>query len=212
MPISDEDMVVTARLGAAYEVETKDETQQLYDDWAEGYAAEMAANGYAAPARVAAALAKFADDAGAPVLDLGCGVGLSGAALRDAGLTCVDGTDFSDRMLDAARRSGVYRAVIQGDLEAPLPAAPDQYTHMTAVGVLNPGHAPAAMIEAVMAVLPRGGCFAFTLNDHAMKDPTYVGRIRELIDTGYAAVLFKEHGDHLPGIGLMAEVWVLRRN
>lgn len=212
MPITDDETASRTLLDAAYSIENKDDAKRLYDDWADGYAAEMTANGYAAPARTAAALARYAGDLRAPVLDLGCGAGLSGAALRDAGFAAVDGADFAPRMLQAAKARGVYRDLLLTDLSDPLPAAPGQYANMAAIGVFSPGHAPASLIAQVLAALPRGGCFAFTLNEHAMKDAEYGGRMRELLDTGYASLLFKELGPHVPGIGLKAEVWVMRRS
>jgi predicted TPR repeat methyltransferase len=212
MVITEDNVASKTLLNAAYNIENKDDAKRLYDDWAAGYADEMAANGYAAPARTADALAKYAADKAAPVLDLGCGAGLSGAALGDAGFSTVDGADFAPRMLKAAAERGVYRDLVLTDLSDPLPGAPDQYANMCAVGVFSPGHAPASLIAKVMNALPRGGCFAFTLNEHAMKDAEYGCWMRELLDTGYASLLFKELGPHVPGIGLQAEVWVIRRS
>lgn len=212
MTITEDETGAKRLLDAAYAVASADDAKLLYDDWAAGYAAEMAENGYAAPARTAAALATFATDLTAPVLDLGCGGGLSGAALREAGFSAIDGADFSPRMLEEAARRDVYRDLLLTDLSAPLPADDGQYANMTAVGVFTPGHAPASLIEAVMNVLPQGGCFAFSLNEHAMKDPEYSGRLCELLDTGYASLVFKELGPHMPSINLQAEVWVLRRS
>lgn len=212
MTVTEGEITSKRRLDTAYAVENTDDAQLLYDDWAAEYAAEMAENGYAAPARTAAALATYASDKTAAVLDLGCGSGLSGVALREAGFSAIDGADFAPRMLEEAGRRGIYRDLLLTDLSAPLPVEPGQYANMTAVGVFSPGHAPASLIEAVMNVLPQGGCFAFTLNEHAIKDLAYGGRMRELLDTGYASLLFKELGPHVPGIGLKAEVWVLRRS
>lgn len=199
-------------LDSAYSLGTTEETRRHYDDWAASYDAELAENRYATPARCAAALARCAPDLSAPVLDIGCGTGLSGLALREAGFTTIDGTDLSAEMLEKAEAlQGVYRDLFAGDLNEPLPVSPGAYAHMTAVGVINPGHAPPETVDAVLALLPPGGCFVFSLNDHAMAEPEFPARVDEVTAAGTAECVFREHGPHLPGIGLEATVFVLRK-
>ena len=198
-------------LDRVYGLEGPAATQALYRDWAASYEAEIAANGYATPARCAAALAAAAADRTAPVLDLGCGTGLSGVALRAAGFVAVDGTDFTPAMLAVARDKGIYRRLIPGDLTRPLPGEPGDYAHMVAVGVLNPGHAPAGLIGTAVARLPPGGCFVFSLNDHALADPSFRAEIARLAAADMAETVADDYGDHLPGQGLNAAVVVLRR-
>ena len=201
----------SGHLGGAYRLESKDETRAFYADWAKTYDAEVRANGYASPARCAAALAEHAADRTAPVLDIGCGTGLSGEALRAAGFTTIDGTDFSDEMLAVAREKGIYRALKKGDVEEPLPAKPGEYANIAIVGVFSPGHAPASLIDEALALLPPGGLLVFTLNDHALEDPSYMARVMELVDGGAAELLVREHGPHLPKIGMESTVILLRK-
>ena len=199
-------------LDSAYSLGSADETRRHYDDWAESYDAELAENRYGTPARCAAALARFAPDPAAPVLDIGCGTGLSGLALREAGFTTIDGTDLSAEMLEKAKAlQGVYRDLFAGDLNEPLPVQPGAYAHMAAVGVINPGHAPPETVDAVLALLPPGGCFVFSLNDHAMAEPQFPAKVHEVATAGTADCVFREHGPHLPRIGLEADVFVLRK-
>ena len=199
-------------LERAYDLEDAEATKALYKDWAASYEAEVRANGYATPARCAEALAGLVADKAAPLLDLGCGTGLSGEALRAAGFATIDGTDFSAEMLAHARdKPGLYRRLVRGDLSTPLPAKPGDYAHIAAVGVFSPGHGPPEMIDRVMAVLPPGGCFVFSLNDHALADPDYEGRLRAVVEAGTAELAFRDYGDHLPKQNLKAAVYVLRK-
>lgn len=198
-------------LDSAYAVEDAESTRNLYKDWAATYDDEVRANGYVTPTRCARALADLAGDKRAPLLDLGCGTGLSGEAFKAAGFETVDGTDFSQEMLACARAKGVYRNLIPGDLHNPLPASPGDYAHIAAVGVFSPSHAPAEMIDQVMALLPPAGCFVFSLNDHALRDPSYEERIGALTEAATADVAFREYGDHLPARGIQAVVCVLRK-
>ncbi|MEO3429212.1 methyltransferase domain-containing protein [Pelagibius sp. CAU 1746] len=201
----------TKFLDKAYELGDASQTRALYESWAESYDAELQENRYASPARTAAAMAEAVADKAAPLLDLGCGTGLSGVALHKAGFAVIDGTDFSQEMLKAAAAKGVYRTLLKGDLNAPIPARPGDYANITAVGVFSPGHAPAALIDEVVALLPQGGCFGFSLNDHALEDPSYEARIKVLVEAGRIEVVSDAYGDHLPGIGLKAKIYVLRR-
>jgi len=198
-------------LDKAYDLDGAEATRQFYDDWSESYDAEVRENGYATPARCAAALKKFTGGLATPLLDIGCGTGVSGEAFRDAGFTTIDGADFSAEMLAAAKKKDLYRDLIQTDLANPFPFEPGKYANIAAVGVLNPGHAPAETLDAVIPLLPRGGCFVFSLNDHAMEDGSYEGRILEHVDTGSTLLMFREYGDHLPKIGLKSNVYVLKR-
>lgn len=199
-------------LNSAYGLRSAGETRRHYDDWAASYDAELAENGYATPARAAAALARVAPDRAAPVLDIGCGTGLSSLALRAEGFSTIDGTDLSAEMLERARAlGGIYRNLFLGDANDPLPVSAGAYAHMAAVGVINPGHAPPGTVDAVLALLPPGGCFVFSLNDHALAEPEFPGRVDAVVATGAADCVFREHGPHLPGIALEATVFVLRK-
>ena len=154
----------------AYGLDGADATRTFYDKWAGTYDDEVAENGYASPARAAAALRDAVDDPARPVLDIGCGTGISGLALRDAGFTTLDGCDFSAEMLARAKEKGLYRTLFNTDLEDPFPFEPGAYAHIAAIGVLNPGHAPATTLDEILGLLDPGGLFVFTLNDHALSD------------------------------------------
>ena len=78
-------------LDKAYQARDAASTRTLYDDWSASYDAEVSENGYATPKRCAEALASFTQDMSAPILDFGCGTGLSGLALKLAGFEVIDG-------------------------------------------------------------------------------------------------------------------------
>lgn len=198
-------------LDTVYGLDTAEETKAFYDDWSASYDQEVEENGYATPARAAAALASLTQKPSAPLLDIGCGTGISGSALHEAGFTTLDGTDFSTEMLARARAKAIYRTLLQTDLHDPFPFAPGSYENIAAIGVLNPGHAPAETLDSILALLPRGGRLVFSLNDHALADHSYEGRLRDNIDGGWAVLEFKENGAHLPKINLESTVYVLRK-
>ena len=89
-----------------------DDSRNVYNAWAQKYQADVEAWGYDLPNKVAALLAQQillpgASDNRLQILDAGCGDGLSGVALRQAGFTAANcvlmGADVSLKMLEVAR-------------------------------------------------------------------------------------------------------------
>ncbi|HUF57853.1 MAG TPA: methyltransferase domain-containing protein [Thermohalobaculum sp.] len=195
----------------AYGLRSSDDVAEFYGGWARDYEDELAENGYATPLRCATALADRVEDPGRPIIDLGCGTGLSGLALRDAGFTTIDGCDLSEEMLARAREKDVYRELVAADLAAALPMPAGAYAHAAAVGCLSPEYMPVTVLDDILGALAPRGCLVFSLNDHAAADGTMRGRICELCDAGAAELLHRSYGEHLPGIGLASTVFVLRR-
>ena len=179
----------------------------LYDDWAGTYDAELEEAAYATPARLAAALAATDTSTETRVLDYGCGTGLSGLALVAQGYTLIDGADVSAQMLAGAEAKQIYGRLWQVDPEAPFPVNPGDYGAIVAAGVVSPGAAPASLLGDLSDLLENGGRLAFSFNDHALSDETYVEALRALPDRGMTC-LHEEYGDHLPGIGLKSTVYV----
>lgn len=198
-------------LGRVYGLEGPEATRRLYAEWAASYDSEIAANGYATPRRSAEALARHVADRTAPVIDIGCGTGLSGLALRAAGFATIDGSDLTPEMLERAAARGLYRRLWIADANALAPFPPGAYAHAAAIGVFGPGHAGPELVDAVMAALPPGGRFAFAFNDHTLADPAYEAGVEALLRGGIARLLHHSHGPHLPGIGLGAIVYVLAK-
>jgi SAM-dependent methyltransferase len=207
----DDDQHRDKRFAALRALDAPGAIRSLYDDWATSYDDDLAASAYAAPERVARALAAHAADPALPVLDVACGTGVSGTALRAAGFTCIDGVDFAPEMLAQATAKGCYRQLVRADLAGPWPFTPRTHANVTAVGAIFPSHLPAAVLAQAAAALPCGGCLAFTFNDLAQRDPVYAGALAALLDGGEVDAVFREWGPHLPDENINAEVIVLRR-
>lgn len=192
-----------------YRPRSPDETRALYDDWAARYDADIAAWGYVTPARVATALAGTGLTKDAPILDFGCGTGLSGAALKAEGFATIDGTDISEAMLEGARARGVYRRVWIGT-PGLLSIAPGDYAAIVAAGVVSLGAAPPETLDLLLEHLAPGGRLAFSYNDATLAEPSYVTRLDAAL-AGPARLLFSEHGPHLPGRDMGATIYVIEK-
>lgn len=198
-------------LDKAYDLTNPEETQELYDAWAASYDAEVGENGYATPERTAKLLAKHISDDNAPILDFGCGTGLSGLALKLAGFRAIDGMDPSSEMLDGARKKGVYRTLKEIDVNDSAPIPQDTYRAIAAIGVIGTGAAPVETFDVLMKALPASGLLAFSYNDHALSDPIYEGKLNEWLDCGAARLLAREYGPHLPGRGIKSNVYIVEK-
>lgn len=198
-----------AFLNKVYAARDAESMRALYDAWSASYDEEVSRNGYATPGRCAAALAAHCKNKGAPVLDFGCGTGLSGLALKLAGFETIDGVDLSEEMIDQARAKNVYRdlSVIQAD--DPFRHKPGAYAAIAAIGVIGAGAAPVEVFHRLMKGLGRDGKMVFSFNDHTLEDPAFEAGLNEWLDCGAARLLFREHGPHLPGIDLNATVYVV---
>ena len=198
-------------LNEVYDARDADETRALYDDWSDSYDKEVGSNGYATPGRCAEALAQFLKDQTRPILDFGCGTGLSGLALKLAGFETIDGVDLSEEMLAKARAKRLYRNLKVIEAGADLPFNGGDYAAIAAIGVIGAGAAPISVFDDLMSALDRGGYLVMSLNDHALQDRANEARISEWTDCCAARLLFRESGPHLPGIGLNSNVYVLEK-
>ena len=193
-----------------YNLATQTDTDAYYTQWAASYDDELTRQGYQTPRRCADALQRFVA-ADAAVLDIGCGTGLSGAALASVGLTDLVGTDVNTEMLDVARASGVYRHTWVTDLDDPFPFTKGAYDAIAAVGVIGVGAAPAALLRLAVEALAPDGHMVFSYNDLALELPEFTDALTDVISSGLAEQKFAEHGAHIEGLGSRSTVFVLRR-
>ncbi len=193
-----------------YDLETQAETDEYYSAWAATYDEEIVGNGYRSPRRAAQALARFVP-LDTPILDVGCGTGLSGAALAAAGFTDVSGCDVNGEMLAQARAAGVYRELRLADLDDQFPFPPGTYGAIAAIGVIGRGAGPASLLGEVVEALAPGGHFVFTFNDLALADPEFSGALDDVITSGAAEQVFSERGPHFDALNSSSTVFVLRR-
>lgn len=197
-------------LTSAHALRGTSETRGFYDAWASRYEADLLAAGYATPARIAGALHRTGTPTEARVLDFGCGTGLSGMALVARGYTRIDGCDLSPEMMALAEARQIYGRLHGSQGPLPPEILPGDHDVITATGAIGHGAGPATLLGDLAALLPPGGRLAFSLNDPTLADPAYQGALAALCDGGWR-VLLREHGPHLPQMGMGATVLVLER-
>ena len=104
----------------------------------------------------------------ARVLDAACGTGLVGQHLARYGFASIEGLDLSPGMLRVAAEKGVYTALCEATLGAPLPYADGHFDAVLVAGAFTPGHAPAESLHELTRITRAGGLVLFSLR---MDDP-----------------------------------------
>ena len=174
---------------AAYEA-AKLSTQPLYDEWSQCYEQDLVGNlGYTGHLIAANALAEFAPDKAASIIDIGCGTGLVGQALKILGYSHIDGIDFSEEMLNVARPKAIYGKLVSGDLMKTTVIETDAYQAAVCAGSFAPGHlGPECYPEIIRLVQPGSPIVIFMNGAHFVEDD-YQSHIDRLEQSGVWKIL-----------------------
>jgi predicted TPR repeat methyltransferase len=113
------------------------EVAERYDEWAQSYDDDLTSWSYQAPKVVAETVVGRHPVAGS-ALDVGCGTGLVGRALRARGFAGqILGLDISQASLDIAQQCGAYDSLEHADLQQRLAFEDDSLDAVVCVGVMT---------------------------------------------------------------------------
>lgn len=202
--------MTTTYLDKIYSADSAD-LRPFYAQWAQSYDQEVGENGYVTPLRIAEALARHVKDLSIPILDYGCGTGISGQAFQEAGFLTIDGVDISAEMLKVAAQKKIYRRLEVFAPEIGPNVKLGAYQIIAAVGVIGAGAAPLAVLNKIMALLAPKGLLVFSFNDHTLEDPAYDGLVEDYVKQGQAVLHLKEYGDHLPKQKINSNIYILEK-
>ncbi|PWK76193.1 class I SAM-dependent methyltransferase [Aminobacter sp. AP02] len=158
-----------AALHAVYSAETPQELEAAYAAWAATYDSETASLGYLLPFLIAAWVARHVPVGEGPLLDAGCGTGLSGPSLTALGYTDLAGLDLSQEMLAVAKSRQSYGELKQAELGGPLPWPDGHFRAFFSTGVFTISHAPASGLHELVRITRKGGHAIFTVRDKALE-------------------------------------------
>ncbi|MDP6883623.1 MAG: methyltransferase domain-containing protein, partial [Rhodospirillales bacterium] len=143
------------------------------------------------PSRCATALASTVAPDGARVLDVGCGSGLSGLALREVGFASIDGCDLSPAM---AARAGPF--AVAADEEA-LPFAEESFDLVLSCLSLHwVNDLPGALVQVRRALKPDGLFLAAMLGGDSLAE----------LRASFAEAEIAEEGGLSPRVSPFADV------
>jgi len=194
---------------AAYTLEDNEQTLEHYRSWAQSYDQEVAVdNGYAQPQRVAETVDALCADRNIAILDAGCGSGLSGMALKQAGYNTIDGCDFSPEMLEKSLEKDCYTKLFEADLNKGQPdIANHHYDVVTCVGVFSFGHVFPDACDDLLRIVRPGGHLIIALNEQYWDQGDLASKIDALQQSGTVKLVTQQFGEHLPGHDVKG--WVL---
>ena len=202
--------MTTTYLDKIYSADSAD-LRPFYAQWAPSYDQEVGENGYVTPLRIAEALARHVKDLSIPILDYGCGTGVSGQAFQEVGFLTIDGVDISAEMLKVAAQKKIYRRLEVFAPESGPNVKLGAYQIIAAVGVIGAGAAPLAVLDKMMALLAPKGLLVFSFNDHTLEDPAYDGLVEDYVNQGQAVLHLKEYGDYLSKQKINSNIYILEK-
>ena len=196
----------------AYTLKTSADAKRMYDRWAEVYDQDLSNGKYQQPVRCAKALQEQESDKNLKLLDVGCGTGLSGLALKDIGFQNIDGCDLSQGMLNKAAELAIYNKLFSCDLnKPPIDSKDGEYDAVTAVGVFSFGHITADAVEELLRVTRNSGTIIIGLNDHYYDEGSLTNKLEALQREEKLEIIKQEHGEHIPENDLKGWVITLRK-
>ncbi len=148
----------------------------LFDQHAEAFEDILVRQlGYGVPALMAARLAEIAPGPYQRVIDLGCGTGLAGEALRDRATTLI-GVDLSEGMIETCFDKGIYDDLYIGEAVGFLGDFDEEepFDLIVAADVLPYLGGLDALFSGVAARLAPGGIFGFSTE--TLSEATFAGR------------------------------------
>lgn len=171
-----------------------DQLSTLYDGWAGSYEEDVHLLDYVGPAvMVEFFIHQIAEHlpnlkrANTEILDVGCGTGLVGQRLLQAGYSRVDGCDLSEQMVAMAREKKVYRNLFAGvDLsQANHHAWPaNLYDATLCCGVFTHGHVMPSAVSELVRRTRSGGVVVLSTRTTFYAETEFEDEIERLLHSG----------------------------
>lgn len=172
---------------------------EFYSNWASTYDEDVGGHEYGLPGAMVATLmaaagvdrtTAWAADRNITIFDAGCGTGLVGAALAQAGYRTIDGVDVSTEMIEIAQERGIYRR-LEGnvDLLNPPPWLVGAADVVTIGGVFTVGHVPPETLGVVAGIARHGGILVASVRKAYLEQTDYLEVSNNLIERGVLEVL-----------------------
>ena len=171
-------------LDEVYAASSAEELAAAYAKWSSEYDRETIGLGYCLPFIIAAWVARYVPVGGGPLLDAGCGTGLSGPYLRALGYDAIEGLDFSQEMLRLAGQRNAYRALKRATLGETLPWPDRHFAAFLSTGVFTEGHAPSSSLDELVRIVSPGGAVIFTVRESVIEAGGFRQRFAALTDAG----------------------------
>ena len=172
-------------VAGAYSLSGTEEAEAFYRRWADEYDERMVGNlNYCSPRLVAENLMRHLGNPDAEVLDVGCGTGLTSERLHEEGYRRIDGIDLSAAMLARARARGIYRNLIQADLNRPIDLPDRSWDAMVSSGTFTCGHVGPGPFDELVRLLRPGGLMSFSVHAELWESLGFRATLDSLVEHG----------------------------
>ena len=183
-------------------LEQGDSSRDIYDDWSGDYDEHLQSEfGYISPGVAASELAQNLARREARIIDFGCGTGLVGKALNEAGFHDVVGVDLSSDSLDLAAQTGAYRALNEIDFTALPTSLPDEhFGALICVGVMTYLADVEAVCREFARIVESDGVIVITQRTDLFESRDTAAAYATLVDDGvWEQIELTDPGPYLPG-------------
>ncbi|SLN31716.1 Malonyl-[acyl-carrier protein] O-methyltransferase [Roseovarius albus] len=190
--------------------ETNEEMRRRYDLWAQDYDSDVGSyDDYLVPWE-ATKVAEIVLSKEALILDAGAGTGLVGQTLKEAGFQRLIAVDYSEGMLDIARKKQVYEDVHQCDLSRPTQFETGSIDCVITCGTTT--QMPCASLREFARIVRPKGKIIFAVVPDAWVDFGYADILSELEAQGKLSV--KSRGEPFQMLpttepDFYCEIWVI---
>lgn len=190
-------------LGSNWAENPSTDFQQVLEEYEAGaarYEQWITRAEYRAPLDGSRLLRRYCGNLDDPILDAGCGSGLSGDALAQQGFRRLVGIDASPAMVQIAQENEVYETLLAGNLLERLPFDSAQFGAAICVAVLGHIQSVEQLAIELCRVVKPGGYIVFTQRDDLFEEWKYDVQLRKLDEASIWSLIHKsESHPYLPG-------------
>ena len=176
------------------------EVEKYYNTWAADYDKNIRDYGYDAPEQTAQMLQKY-NKLGGTICDAGCGSGLTGEALSQAGFKSIVGFDLTPDFAKVAMEKNVYETVDLINMhERPFKYEDNQFAGTICIGTLTYIDDVPPVLREFARITKPGGMVIFTHRTDMIDDPKFLKDLKSIeTDNVWEEVFVSDPQPYLPG-------------
>ena len=153
-------------LDIVYKEKNSTRLKKHYRVWASEYDKDLNAWGYAYPRELKKILIdKIRINKNAKILDAGCGTGYVAETLKDLNFSNIVGLDYSQDMLNIAKKKKIYKRLIKQSLNKKTNLRSNQFNAVLCTGVLTSGHVGPVAIKELIRLTKKKGYLILSISE-----------------------------------------------
>jgi len=154
-----------------------------YKKWSNSYDQDMRDWDYAYPVQLKKILKENLKlKKNIKILDAGCGTGYVAKVLIELKFKNIVGIDFSQAMLEIAKRKKIYSKLICQSLNDTIKLRTNQFELVVCTGVLTSGHVGPSSIQELIRVVKPQGYFVCSIAESIFKKNGFKKEIEKLAE------------------------------